>query len=130
MSLTACPIAAALVTIAASSAAQAGAFVRITAAGHPVRIASLATWNADCVGAPALVEVVVPPTHGTLVGVEQLTTIMRIEAGGGECKGRRIKAEAVIYKPAPESRGTDQFAHTSTTSNGMVLPHHGAVDVR
>lgn len=120
------------ITLMASAltSAQAGSFVRVTTAGQPVRIASHATWNGDCEGGPALIEVVVPLAHGRLLGIEKPTTITRIEMGRGLCRGHRIEAEAMIYRPAPGFRGSDQFAFTSTTANGTVLTHQGMVAVR
>ena len=123
-------ITVAALSMSALGTAQAGYFKRVTAAGQPVRIASHATWNADCDGGPAKVEVVVPPEHGRLVGIRRPTTITRIERGSGTCRGHRIEAEAVIYRPALGFRGVDGFNYTSTTANGTVLPHQALVDVR
>ena len=121
---------AALLCLGSVSWAEAAAFTKVTGQNETVRIGSHASWDTNCQGGPARVEIVAQPQHGHLSAQDGPITVTRVDRGSRRCLGQSIMGRVVFYTPQPGFVGLDQFYYVSISRKGTPIPHRGVVDVR
>ena len=105
-----CPVAMLLFGLFSANA-YAATFSRTVISGQPTRIAAYHSWDpGSCNSLAATMNVVVKPSHGTLIPhvVPHIITSSRF-VGNTRCAGKPIKALQVDYKSTPGYHGTDTF---------------------